>query len=311
MTVKWYLPSVLNCISLSINVVKHQFTCLLDVCVSSLEKCCFKLFACFFKLDFKKLLSSGSSSLTLDINTLIKMISKYLLPFCGLCFILLVLSFDSQQFNLDEVQFIFSFIDCAIDTSSNHCQTQTQRLSFKRFTVLALQVYKFCFAQFWIWYKGLTSSFSIWFVTSNKELFLPSALTSVMEQFLSGKKKKLYLGESSLNTGCSIGRWNSSSCRKLVNSGSKQLSLGSLWNWLDSDVLSFPKNIEAVRTGETLWDQLSLVAWKSSDLWAGSEGCPVDCVVHSRFLVFMSFPWVGFEWHRNSATQHSFLLCLS
>jgi hypothetical protein len=35
MTVKWYLISVLICISLIINVGRHRFICLLAVCVSS------------------------------------------------------------------------------------------------------------------------------------------------------------------------------------------------------------------------------------------------------------------------------------
>lgn len=56
---RWYLKMILSCISLMLSNIKHCFLCLINICLSSLEKYLFKAFA-HLKNQFVLILSCRS-----------------------------------------------------------------------------------------------------------------------------------------------------------------------------------------------------------------------------------------------------------
>ena len=91
-----------------IHNIEHLFKCLLALCMSSLEKCLFRpfpnfLIGIFFGVGLYKFFNN------------LCIIGRYVLLFCGLSFILLIVSFAVQKlFNLiQSYLFIFSFVSLA------------------------------------------------------------------------------------------------------------------------------------------------------------------------------------------------------
>lgn len=151
---RWYLKMILSCISLMLSNIKHCFLCLINICLSSLEKYLFKAFA-HLKNQFVLILSCRSF-----IYSEYWLLIRYADIFsCSLDCLFNLIVFWCTVLNFAVVQLIFCLVAGAFGVMSKKSLPNLMSWGFypaRNFIVLTFTSW-ICFLSWFLYMTCLTS----------------------------------------------------------------------------------------------------------------------------------------------------------